>query len=53
MRAMRAETFSGYEGLKLIELPRPRLQGEITCANHRRRRDAAGPYDSVRQISRV
>src|SRR6202011_4917876 len=23
MRAMRAETFSGYEGLKLIELPRP------------------------------
>src|SRR5712672_4619442 len=23
MRAMRAETFSGYEGLKLIELPKP------------------------------
>src|SRR5439155_5251409 len=23
MRAMRAETFSGYQGLKLIELPRP------------------------------
>ena len=24
MRAMRAETFSGYEGLKLVELPKPR-----------------------------
>src|SRR5258707_6540669 len=23
MRAMRAETFSGYEGLKLVELPKP------------------------------
>ena len=23
MRAMRAETFSGYQGLKLIELPKP------------------------------
>src|SRR5256714_13629769 len=23
MRAIRAETFSGYEGLKLIELPKP------------------------------
>jgi NADPH2:quinone reductase len=23
MRAMRAETFSGYEGLKLIEVPKP------------------------------
>ena len=23
MRAMRAEIFSGYEGLKLIELPKP------------------------------
>src|SRR5204863_8183754 len=25
MHAMRAETFSGYEGLKLIELPKPAL----------------------------
>src|SRR2546426_8356023 len=25
MRAMRAETFSGYQGLKLIELPKPAL----------------------------
>src|SRR2546430_6674569 len=25
MRAMRAETFSGYEGLKLIELPKPAI----------------------------
>jgi NADPH:quinone reductase len=24
MRAMRAESFTGYEGLKLIEVPRPR-----------------------------
>ena len=23
MRAMRAETFNGYQGLKLIELPKP------------------------------
>src|SRR5438309_2718419 len=23
MRAMRAETFSGYQGLKLVELPKP------------------------------
>ena len=23
MRAMRAETFSGYEGLKLVDLPKP------------------------------
>jgi NADPH2:quinone reductase len=23
MRAMRAEQFSGYEGLKLVELPKP------------------------------
>ena len=25
MRAMRAETFSGYQGLKLIELPKPAI----------------------------
>ena len=25
MHAMRAETFSGYEGLKLIELPKPEV----------------------------
>jgi NADPH2:quinone reductase len=25
MRAMRAETFSGYEGLKLVELPKPAI----------------------------
>ena len=24
MRAMRAESFTGYKGLKLVELPRPR-----------------------------
>jgi hypothetical protein len=24
MRAMRAETFGGYEGLKLTDLPRPK-----------------------------
>jgi len=27
MRAMRAETFSGYEGLKLVELPKPAATG--------------------------
>src|SRR6202035_2694045 len=37
MRAMRAETFSGYEGLKLIELPKPAVTsgqelGRITAA---------------------
>ena len=25
MRAMRAETFSGYEALKLVELPKPAI----------------------------
>src|ERR1700747_56644 len=30
MRAMRAETFSGYEGLKLIELPKPAVtEGKV------------------------
>src|SRR5271163_4611505 len=28
MRAMRAETFSGYEGLKLVELPKPVVSDE-------------------------
>src|SRR5580692_3588334 len=27
MRAMRAETFSGYEGLKLVDLPKPTVSG--------------------------
>ena len=30
MRAMRAETFSGYQGLKLIELPKPAVtEGKV------------------------
>jgi NADPH2:quinone reductase len=29
MRAMRAETFSGYEGLKLIDLPKPAVTNLI------------------------
>src|SRR3984893_4419969 len=27
MRAIRAETFSGYQGLKLVELPKPAVTG--------------------------
>src|SRR5438270_12108715 len=38
MRAMRAEQFSGYEGLKLIELPKP----AVTKAKVRVRITAAG-----------
>ena len=53
MRAMRAEQFSGYEGLKLVELPKPAVSdGKSTGANHCGRRHAARPYDSFRQISR-
>jgi len=36
MRAMRAEQFSGYEGLKLVELPKPAVaDGKVLVPNHR------------------
>ena len=53
MRAMRAEQFSGYEALKLVELPKPAAtDGRVLV-----RVTAAGvtplePYDSLRPISR-
>jgi NADPH2:quinone reductase len=32
MRAMRAEKFSGYEGLKLVDLPKPVVSdGKYCC----------------------
>jgi len=54
MRAMRAETFSGYEGLKLIELPKPSVYKTKVLV----RITAAGvtPLDHtipLRQISRL
>ena len=52
MRAMRAEQFSGYEALKLVELPKPTVtDGKSTGANHGSRRHAARPYDSHPAIS--
>jgi len=51
MRAMRAEQFSGYEGLKLVELPKPAVtDGKVLV-----RITAAGvtplDYTILRQIS--
>ena len=52
MRAMRAETFIGYEALKLVELPKPAVVGrESSGANHRGWRHAARLHDSLRQLS--
>jgi len=54
MRAIRAETFSGYEGLKLVELPKPALtNGKVLVRIAAARRHTAGSYDSLRQVSRL
>ena len=51
MRAMRAEQFSGYEGLKLVDVPKPAVtEGKVLV------RIAAGgvtPLDRKRQRNRI
>ncbi len=54
MRAMRAEAFSGYKELKLVDLPKPAVtDGKVLVRNHGGGGYATGLYDSLRQISRL
>ena len=51
MRAMRAEKFSGYEGLKLVDLPKPAVsEGKVLLRMTAAGVTPPGPYDSVRPI---
>jgi len=45
MRAMRAEEFSGYKGLKLVDLPKPAVSaGKCTVTDNCRRGHAFRSY---------
>jgi len=48
MRAVRAEQFSGYEGLKLVDLPKPAVSdGKVLLRMTAAGCHASRPYDFV------